>query len=153
MFRIWMSLLGCQIDSDETAENHWELQDPVITQTEWDCDTDTWSIIVQTDGWTGNGLVWIGDVNRYERHPIYSIEASSDGSSDRLRINLTSTADWRDAQSGTLTGFYCDEKERLSLFILIKHPQTLETSDCAQLDGDQSNAQDIWDSVSLPTCP
>ena len=152
MINLWM-LFGCITPIQETGSTSWEVISPIITETEWTCEDDNWSIVVSTEGWTGNGLIWLGDSNRYERHPIYSVEAASDGSADRLRINLTATADWRDTQSGSLTGFYCEEKERLSLFITIHHPQTLETSDCVQLNGEYSNPQEIWDAVNLPTCP
>ncbi len=144
--------LGCSnstVDSDLVS---WSLDDPVVTETELNCEDDEWTVIVQTEGWTGNGLVWIGSNERYERHPIYSIEAADDGTTDRLRIQLTSTADWRDAQSGSLTGFYCSEKEELSVYIIVRHPQTLDISDCVQLDGELSEPDSIWGSVDLPSC-
>jgi hypothetical protein len=85
---------------------------PSIVTAGYRCDSLTarWNFLVDTDAWTGNGQVVLSDDGDYiEVHPLRSIEAAADGSSDRLELTLTVVADWRDVNPGSTTAFNCQE--------------------------------------------
>ncbi len=151
---IW---LGCQSTPLDTGSWQLELSNPTITEMVVECESNQWSINVRTENWTGNGLLWLSDGERYERHSLYSISASPDGSSDRLRSQLTVIADWRDVQSSRTTGFDCSDIDDLGIFAIVRHPQSYAVSSCAEyIDNEQfytTPTLSLWDTVPLPDCP
>ena len=102
-----------------------------ITTATVNCEEDTWTVDVKTDAWTSNGTVWIVEsIERYEKHPLYSIGAAADGSSDHLRMTLRVIADWRDAVGGETSGWLCSDFDELSIAIVINHGETADQNDC-----------------------
>lgn len=155
----WFSfiLLGCQTSPLDTGSWQLEFSDPKITQMTVECESNQWSINVLTENWTGNGLIWLSDGDRYERHSLYSISASPDGSSDRLRSQLTVVADWRDVQSSRTTGFDCNQMGDVGIFGIVRHPQSYTVSSCAEyIDNEEfytTPTLSVWETVPLPDCP
>ena len=151
---VW--LLSCTVDRIDTGFWSIEYQNPNIEDFQIECEDGQWRIEVWTDRWTGNGLLWMADDSRYERHTLYSVSASPTGDSDRLRVLLPIVADWRDFQSGRSSGFDCTEQERIGLFVGVRHPQTATITDCAEYV-DSDNFMDeptlsLWQVVPLPEC-
>lgn len=71
-------------------------------------DQARWRIEVDTDAWASNArLIWTLDGEYAEQHPMQSVKAAEDGTSDRLRVDLFTVDDWRDAQPGNTTAFDC----------------------------------------------
>ena len=152
---VWM-LLSCTVNRMDTGFWIIEHQDPTIEVFEIDCENKEWTIEVWTEHWTGNGLLWMANDNRYERHTLYSVSADASGEGDRLRVQLPVVADWRDAQSGRSSGFNCMELEQMGFFIGIRHPQTLDITDCAEyIEPDAFTGEStlaLWEHVPLPDC-
>ena len=127
---------------------------PIITDLSSDCENEDalWTFVVQTDAWTGGGKLWMGDdESTVEAHKIYSAKAASDGSSDKLKLELEIVADWRDATNGSSTGWQCDESEELSYLLVVYESTGNEVTDCRYW-GSQT---DLWEAESLenvPTC-
>ena len=94
--------------------------------------------------WTGNGRWWLGsNEQNIEEHPIYSVGAPASGASDSLRSTLVSVPDWRDAQSGAYTRWYCSDIEELSIAVSIfegERGQSNQIADCVEI------GEDIWSS-------
>ena len=114
--------LSCypQPRSTEPLEPY-QIGDATITELEVICEEDEWIVDVKTDAWTSNGTVWmVKSVENYEKHPIYSISAAADGSSDHLRMAIRVVPDWKDSVSGQSSGWLCSEHEALSIAIVIK---------------------------------
>lgn len=153
---VWI-LTSCTENRLDTGFWTLEYQNPEIKALEIECEDEQWRIEVWSTHWTGNGLLWIADSNRYERHTLYSISADPTGSDDRLRVQLPIVSDWRDAQSSRSSGFHCTEQSQLGFFVGIRHPQTLDITDCAEYI-DAENFTDeptltLWERVPLPDCP
>ena len=152
---VW--LISCTVERLDTGYWTLEYQNPTIDTVEVECEDSQWQINVWTDHWTGNGLLWIADENRYERHTLYSVSASPTGDSDRLRASLSIVSDWRDFQSGRSSGFSCTEQNHLGFFVGIRHPQTAQIADCAEYIDDENFLDeptlDLWGQVPLPDCP
>ncbi len=124
--------------------------DPEIRFIEWACDMDesTWSFYVETNGWTGNGHVWMSqNAEVTEKHILYSIGAERDGSADYLELNLSIVADWHDAKPSTSTRWRCSEQDELSFLVRVLHPEYATQSACRYW------GNYIWESVpSGPEC-
>lgn len=148
----WFGFLACQSEETDTAQAVLDLQPPAITEVTWVCEENQWTVSVTTDAWTGNGYLWLGTETRYERHPLYSIQADPMGAEDLLRIVIETTADWRDAQAGRFTGFQCQESSAVSGYIVVLDPQTMDVADCYTFVGESTSAEAVWADVSLPTC-
>ena len=152
---LWM--LGCSEPRLDTG--YWRLSynSPSIESFSVECDNAQWDITVNTDYWTGNGLLWISDGMRYEKHTLYSVGADPTGLEDRLRLRLVVTSDWRDAEANRSSGFTCSENSELGFFSAIRHPQTLAVADCAEYVDTETFVDlptlALWDTVPLPTCP
>ena len=150
-------LLSCTGDRLDTGFWTLEYQAPNIENFQVQCEDGQWRIEVWTDRWTGNGLLWMTDGNRYERHTLYSVSASPTGDSDRIRVLLPVVADWRDFQSGRSSGFDCDDQADMGFFVSIRHPQTATITDCAEyIDAEtfmDEPTLDLWQEVPLPECP
>ena len=150
-------LLSCTVDRLDTGFWTLEYKNPNIEDFQIECEDGQWRIEVWTDHWTGNGLLWMADDSRYERHTLYSVSASPTGDSDRIRVLLSVVADWRDFQSGRSSGFDCEELETIGLFVGIRHPQTAIITDCAEyVDATtfmDEPTLDLWQEVPLPECP
>ena len=112
------------------------------------CEDEQWTLTVDTDAWTSNGTVWLAqDLNRYERHPLYSIGAAEDGSSDSLKLTLRILPDWRDFVAGESTGWLCSEQDDFSVAIMVYHGESNQPSDCVYW------GEDIWgDFPSIDEC-
>jgi hypothetical protein len=105
-------VLACQSTSPSTSPDEKDLGPPSIVAASYSCDSPSarWSFLVDTDAWTGNGQVVLSDDGDYiEVHPLRSLEAAADGSSDRLTLALGVVADWRDVSLGSTTAFNCSE--------------------------------------------
>jgi hypothetical protein len=150
---MWWWFLSCSEGLQDSAQQSFTLHSPKITEVEWVCEDDLWTILVTTEGWTGNGTLWLGTTERYERHPLYSIQAAPDGSADLLRIRLEATPDWRDAQAGQRTGFQCVEQTRISGMLMVLDPSSLDPADCYTWVGEETSFDEIWAEVPLPECP
>ena len=153
---VWM-LASCTESRLDTGFWTLEYPGPQIEVFEVECENEQWNVDVWTTHWAGNGLLWIADNNRYERHSLYSISADPTGSNDQLRVQLPIVSDWRDAQSGRSSGFGCTEQDRLGFFAGVRHPQTLEITDCAEyIDAENFTNEPtltLWERVPLPDCP
>lgn len=161
-----LSLLSACRDATVLDTGRWQLEvdNPTIDSLVVQCrqSNSRWQIDVVTSGWTGNGFLWLTDGQRYERHPVYSVSSSPDGTADQLRVQLDIAPDWRDAQSGRSTGFSCTE-DTANMFIAIRHPQNLSISDCVDVffnddlihnEALEDTAEEsIWSTVPLPSCP
>ena len=127
---------------------------PIITNLSWDCENEDalWTFVVYTDAWTGGGKLWMGDdESTVETHKIYSAKAASDGTSDKLKLELEVVADWRDATNGSSTGWQCDEAEDLSYLLVVYDGTGSEVTDCRYW----GTETDLWEAESLenvPTC-
>ncbi len=163
-----LSLVTACTDSSVLDTGRWQLEygNPTIDSIVVQCRqrNSRWQIDVVTAGWTGNGFLWFTDGQRYERHPLYSVLASPDGTADQLRLQVDIASDWRDAQSGRSTGFSCNEGALPNMFIAIRHPQDFSIEDCADVFFDEDILPDnealedtaeerIWSTVPLPSCP
>jgi hypothetical protein len=85
---------------------------PILEALEVTCDGDAprWTIEARTRGWTTGGLLaWSVDGTYRETHPLASVSAARDGSTDRLQLTLDVAADWRDAATGSRTAFACEQ--------------------------------------------
>ena len=117
-----------------TADGDWSPEEfvaPSIETFAWECieEEALWRFEVWSEGWTGNGTLWLMDSAQHlEEHPIYSIGAASDRSQDHLLLELPSVGDWRDAQKGKSTRFWCEESEELNILLKIYHPKTMNNT-------------------------
>ena len=145
--------LSCAEGLQDSAQISFTLESPEITEVEWVCEDNLWTILVTTKGWTGNGYLWLGTTERTERHPLYSIQAAPDGSEDLLRIRLETTSDWRDAQAGQRTGFHCSVQSFISGHIMVLEPTFLDAADCYTWVGEETSFEAVWSDASLPDCP
>ncbi len=105
-------LLACQSASPSPVPDEKSPGPPSIVAASYACNSLTarWTFLVDTDAWTGNGQVVLSDDGNYiEVHPLRSLEAAADGSSDRLTLELGVVADWRDVSPGSSTAFNCNE--------------------------------------------
>ena len=158
LFGFLVSMTGCASTS-RLDTSHWQFEysTPTISSLTVSCEDQVWTIETETDGWTGNGLLWLANGDRYERHSMYSINANHDGSYDRLRSQLTVVSDWRDQQSSRSTGFECGDLTALGIFIAIRHPESFAVSDCAEYASEETFIDfptlSLWEPVPLPTCP
>ena len=123
--------------------------DPNIDVLSFDCDPSTarWSFEATTDAWTANGNLWLYIDPVLEKHPIYSVSAAADGSSDLLELKLSVVADWRDASPGSSTQFQCSDFDALGLRLYVYHPETAEAADCVTAGADVD-----WESSTAPSC-
>ena len=134
-------------DLPEGTYNPPEFPDPKITDFVIECnyDEDKWLYVIESDAWTGNGLLWLRDPQGFEEeHPLISSGAARDGSFDRLEIELLIVGDWRDVQRGKSTRWPCSAQEELSMLVEIYHPKEHTASDCLYTG-------DPWPEESAPT--
>lgn len=147
-------LLGCADQKLDTGFWRLDHSNPSITAFNVACEDGRWTIQIYSDHWTGNGFLWMANNDRYERHTLYSIEAGATGTSDRLLLRLNTVSDWRDAQSGTSTGFTCSEKPDLGMFGSIRHPQTMAITACAEYVDEETFLNqptlEVWQSANVP---
>jgi hypothetical protein len=102
-------LLGCAPATGDVGVDPSE-DPPEIDSASVKCDADDarWVFGVNTRRWTGGGTLWMSTDGSYvEGHEILSVEAESDGSTDRLELKLSLAADFRDVEPGTSTAFNC----------------------------------------------
>ena len=121
--------------------------DPKIIDFSSACDIeeDKWVFNVESDAWTGNGLLWLRDPDGFEEeHPLISTGAEPDASRDYLEIELAIVGDWRDAQRGKSTRWPCSMHEDLSMIVEIYHPKYRTATDCLYVG-------DPWPEEDAPT--
>ena len=125
-----------------------DINEAEITEVSALCEEDKWTFTVDTDAWTSNGTVWLAQgLHRYERHPLYSVGAAEDGSSDSLQLTLSVLPDWRDFVAGESTGWLCSEQDEFSVAIMVYHGESNQPSDCIYW------GEDIWgDFPSIDEC-
>jgi hypothetical protein len=107
---------------------------PEILSIEFGCDrdTDTWSLRLMADAWTGDGEVIMATDDRIEIHNMDSIRAAPHGDGDELLMLLHIQADPDDSHRGSDSGFLCTEallaalSMRASVFLF----DSEEESDC-----------------------
>lgn len=125
---------------------------PEIEEVSVSCSVEdaAWSIAVDTVGWTGGGRLWMAlAAASAERHVLPSVSAASDGSTDRLRLDLGVVADWRSAEPGSTTRWRCAQEAELSFLLTVLSSDGAETADCRFWGADL----DLWSEVSgAPAC-
>lgn len=141
-------ILGCYPQPQAQSSNQEiEFRDPNIITIEKICENDQWKFTVQTDAWTGNGVLIIATGQRSERHPLSSYEATEDGFEDNLRVFLSVIPDWQEFSAGSSTGWLCSEESELSIAVSVYHPNSGEATDCLYW------GEDIWeDSSTVVDC-
>ena len=120
--------------------------DPRITEVSWACvvEDSAWYFTVSADAWTGGGRIFLArDAGRYEEHRIRSTSAAADGSADTLELSLAIVADWRDASSGTSTGWRCDDEGALSFQATVFETTGESLTDCRTWGAQP----DLWSSI------
>ncbi len=113
-----------------------------LESVEVDCDLDNakWSFDVTTAGWSGGGEVLMSrDGDYLEIHHMPSVEATRDGTADRLSLTLSVLADWRDVTPGSSTIFNCAEPGLAGL-LRVFHRDGEEVAGCAAFGVDAT----IW---------
>ncbi len=82
-----------------------------ITSLTWTCSAseDTWTIAVETTGWTSGALLsWSPDGRYVEEHDLRSTAAAADGSADSLNLELDIEADPGKFTRSSSTALLCD---------------------------------------------
>lgn len=148
-FVLLIAAAGCRIPPGEIPDDPLDdLPPPSLSSVEWACDADgaQWELLAETTSWSGGGALWLTADARYvEQHPVRSIAAAADGSTDTLRVRLSVEPDWRLVQAGESTAFTCGEPAD-GLFVV--YDPSGEVADCAWLGPDQA-----WQGVDgLPAC-
>ena len=135
-------VLSCISPSADPQDLNRNIQETQIESFLLECSADqedeTWSLEVNTTGWSGGGFLWmtnqtvLDDTEEFdtgslptmlsERHPFYSVGAHMDGSADRLKLTLTAVSDWRDAAPGSTTRWLCDDEDELTIWIEVLNP-------------------------------
>lgn len=107
---------------------------PQIEGANLDCsrETDSWTARAFADAWTHGGEVVLSTPDRIEIHNLESIRAAPFDEGDELLLNLLIVADPDQAQSGSKTGFLCNEAqtESLSVRLSLLDFETETESDC-----------------------
>ncbi len=101
---------GCVTPAGDSTVADPTLGVPALTSVELECDDGKakWSATVKTDAWAGGAtLYWSVDGAYVETHPLSSVKAAGDGSSDKLFVELSIVVDWREAEDGKTTAFTC----------------------------------------------
>lgn len=148
-----LALLGC-ISPQATTQPPDPLsgEPPVITALSWSCDDkrSQWTLTVLTQWWTGGGRAWVArDDDRYEEHQVRSVEAAGDGRTDTLELTLDVVADWRDATSGSSTGWRCSDAPTLTFQVAVFDVTGSQQTDCRTWGAQP----DLWDAfVDVDTC-
>lgn len=126
-----LPLVGCDLAAPlGRPPDPVELVPPAILSLEWTCDVDedAWRLVVETDAWTGGGNLWLSpDAEYVESHPVRSVRAAADGTSDRLRLDLAVASDWRDVAPGSSTAVGCGED---AAWVLVVNDTDSAVSDC-----------------------
>ena len=118
---------------------------PAITDASVACDARlaTWTFLIETDAWTGNGDLWLSTDGAYtENHALSSIAAAADGSSDQLRSTLSIVADWRDVVPSARTWFNCGTPE-LAGVLRVRARDGSRVTDCVAF-GDAPERWSTW---------
>ena len=108
-------LSGCLARGNATDDGAYavDLPPPKITDITVACDLEAgrWRVEIATDAWAGGGAVlWTVDGVYFEKHDRFaSIGAAGDGTSDRLRNDISILTDFRPAGNG-ISQFTCNAK-------------------------------------------
>lgn len=121
---------------------------PAITAIELTCDLQAgrWRVVVDTSAWAGGAVMrWTSDGDYVEEHANFrSIKAAPDGSSDRLRADISLVEDFRPAGESGLTAIPCAAEPSALIWVLDLQGQR---TDCRQLGPDPGPL------LRLPTSP
>jgi len=121
---------------------------PEISSISLDCDEQQarWSLELLANAWTGNGELWFSTDGRYiEVHPIVSIEAAADQSSDQLTLSLQVVSDWKQVELGSTTVFNCHSPGlagRIRLYAVDGNTE----ADCRRF------GEDLWEAWGYRSC-
>jgi len=140
------ALPGCNLGFKDTTPDDPEYPLPAITAVTVECDAEraAWSFTVDTTGWTGNGQVLLSSDGDYvERHPLDSVSAAADGSTDRLDLDLDVVSDWRDVSEGSTTAFNCATPDLLGVLRVYERTGD-EVADC-RIFGEQPDRWAAWE--------
>lgn len=140
-------LAGCAPLDQDTGRPAPTYEDPVIVEASAVCDVAAarWSFEVTTQAWTGNGQVLLSADGTYiEKHPMFSVGAAADGSSDALALSLSVVRDFRDVVAGTSTAFNCDAAGLAGVLRVYDRPGDA-VADCRGF-GDSPERWAEWDS-------
>ncbi len=106
---------------------------PSIESVDMECDREKekWTFEVKTKNWTGGGTIWMANtVDIAEKHRIKSKKAAADGSSDKLELQLSIEADWKDADLDKSTRWLCADQPRLTFLATTYDPSGNNVTDC-----------------------
>ncbi|MBN2799342.1 MAG: hypothetical protein JXX28_09370 [Deltaproteobacteria bacterium] len=147
---VWASLSGCAELAPGPLVGEDVVTDPPAlrcVQVRCDPGRERWSIEVSASAWTGGGaLLWTVDGQWIEEHPLRSVAAAADGSSDLLALELDQVGDWRAFQTGATTAMSCDDAVGWWVYLYDRDGQI---ATCAS-----GGSAGVWDRVDgLPDCP
>lgn len=136
MFLALSACLAPHVATDDSASAEPYEGPTTITGFEYGCDADadTWSLSVETEGWTSGGLWSLSaDARRVEAHAIDSVEAAANGAWDRLELELDIVADPTDLEEGESSAWLCDAQTEQSMAwrVVVFDPLSGEKADCA----------------------
>jgi len=108
-----------------------DLPAPALTGLTWGCDEDQvqWTLRASTTSWTGGAELWLTDDGQTaEVHPVPSIRAAADGSTDEVAVRLTVEVDPDRVRLGSSTRYPCQNPPDGVLLVL---DQDGEVADCS----------------------
>lgn len=148
---ILLALSACPSPAPDTGVLDPEATDASITSLTVMCEggSGVWTIDANTDAWSGGGQLTLSANGTYvEAHPIPSVDAALDGSSDHLHTELAVVADFRDVSVGGSTWFNCGTPGLQGLFIVYSRDGERVT-DCRRFGVDAA----LWAEWNLDSCP
>ncbi len=146
-----LTLSACPSPAPDTGVRDPEATDASITSLSIACDggTGVWTIDAETDAWSGGGRLTLSADGAYvEVHPIRSVDAALDGSSDHLHAELSVVGDFRDVSVGGSTWFNCGTPDLQGLFI-VNSRDGERVTDCRRFGVDTAR----WATWDLGSCP
>lgn len=127
-------ILGCiapQADDSGPVQDYDGPTTIASVATECSTEDDTWTIQIETVGWTSGGLLSMAtDGRRVEAHPLVSVEADAAMRWDRLQLDLAIQADPRDVAAGTRTAWLCSDADALAWRVMVQDPISRDNADC-----------------------
>ena len=135
MLALLSACLAPHVDPDDSAAGAFYEGPTTLTSAEGDCsvEDDTWSLVVETEGWTSGGLWSLSaDGRRVEAHEIDSVEAAANGAWDRLELELDIVADPADVEEGKSSAWLCDGPTLASMAwrVVVFDPDSGDKADC-----------------------
>ncbi len=141
---------GCAPVNSATQPAVWEdPASPTLAEMSVNCvvEEERWEVRVLASAWSGGGMLTVArSAERVEQHPIPSSIAAADGSWDCLGADLQIVADWRDAASGSSTGWRCADEEELSFHLTLDDASGGAVADCSVF-GDDPTVFDAFEEL------